>query len=159
MDYLVELNYLGVPARVKRLSESLFYGIREFYKEVNIDIEPGWHLVFLILKEEKEMSMLELSQSLDISKPAITKMIKKMERMEYIVISADSSDSRKKMVKLSEKSRKRLPEFERVWAAGQLSVQALLAGNEYFFEALEKFEQANVDLSFKELAVKNYFSE
>lgn len=159
MDYLAQLNYLGVPARVKRLSEALFYGIREFYKQVNIDIEPGWHLVFLILKEQREMSMFELSQSLDISKPAITKMIKKMKDMQYIEISADSSDSRKKMVRLSEKSRKRLPEFERVWTAGQRSVQALLEGNEYFFEALEKFEQANAELSFKELAIKNYFSE
>lgn len=95
-DYLRELEYLGVTARIKRLSESLFYSIKEYYKYVHIDIEPSWHLVLLILKERGAVSMLELAQALNLSKPAVTKMIKKMQQMNYVTITANTNDSRKK---------------------------------------------------------------
>lgn len=155
-DFLAELKYLGVTARIKRLSESLFYSIKELYKYADIDIEPSWHLVLLILKEEKEISMIELAKALNLSKPAITKMIKKMQEMEYVIITSDSNDSRKKVVKLSEKAKIKLPEFERIWSAGQSAVQELLEDNEHFMEALEKFEKRNLEESFGKRAIKIY---
>lgn len=155
-DFLIKLEYLGVTARIKRLSESLFYSIKELYKYANIDIEPSWHLVLLILKEEKEISMIELAQALNLSKPAITKMIKKMQDMEYVIVTSSAADSRKKMIVLSDKAKDRLPEFERIWSAGQQAVQELLNDNEYFMEALKKFEKENSDQSFSERAIRIY---
>ena len=158
-DFLIKLEYLGVTARIKRLSESLFYSIKELYKYANIDIEPSWHLVLLILKEEKEISMIELAQALNLSKPAITKMIKKMQDMEYVIVTSSAADSRKKIVVLSDKAKDKLPEFGRIWSAGQQAVQELLNDNEYFMEALKKFEKENSDQSFSERAIRIYNNE
>ena len=83
-DFLVELAHLGVTARIRRLGESFLYNIKELYQYANIDIEPSWHLVFLKLEEKKEISMNELSQNLNISKAAITKMIKRMQDKGYV---------------------------------------------------------------------------
>ena len=77
-DYLKTLGHLGVTARIKRLSDTLFYSIRELYRQLGVDMEPSWHLVFLILKQEGKVTMQELSNQLHLSKPAVTKMIKKM---------------------------------------------------------------------------------
>lgn len=155
-DFLKELEYLGVTARIKRLSESLFYSIKELYKYANIEIEPSWHLVILLLKEKKEMSMLEIARALNLSKPAVTKMIKKMQELDYVLITSNSSDSRKKMVQLSEKATRKLPEFERIWKAGQMAVQEILDNNKHFMDALEKFELQNSEQSFGERAIKIY---
>lgn len=54
-DFLVGLEYLGVTARIKRLSDTFFYSIKELYKQLGITIEPSWHLVFLILKDQKNI--------------------------------------------------------------------------------------------------------
>ncbi len=158
-DYLRELEYLGVTARIKRLSESLFYSIKEYYKYVHIDIEPSWHLVLLILKERGAVSMLELAQALNLSKPAVTKMIKKMQQMNYVTITANANDSRKKMIELSKMAKVKMPVFEKVWNAGQLAVQELLKNNEYFMESLEKLEQEYTRLSFDKRAIKIYEHE
>ena len=49
-DFLSEIRYAGLTSRLKRLSDLLLYSTKNFYKSVEIDIEPNWHLVFLLLK-------------------------------------------------------------------------------------------------------------
>lgn len=154
-DFLKELEFLGVTARIKRLSDSLFYNIKELYMAEGIDIEPSWHLVLLILKREEEVSMIELARMLNLSKPAVTKMIKKMQQMDYVTIIPDETDSRKKIISLSEKAKEELPKFERIWDAGQRSVQQILDGNPHFMDALAKFEEMHSEQSFCERAIKN----
>ncbi|MEQ5790741.1 MarR family transcriptional regulator [Muricauda sp. NFXS6] len=154
-DYLKTLEYLGMTARVKRLSDNLFYSIRKLYQEMDIDIEPSWHLVFLILKEQGEVGMLDFANILNLSKPAVTKMIRKMEDMGYVQMGSDPSDSRRKLVSLSSKAEQRLPQFESVWDAGQLAVQQLLETNPHFMGALELLEQQLEEQNFCDRAIKN----
>ncbi len=158
-DFLKELEYLGVTARIKRLSESLFYNIKELYRYADIDIEPSWHLVLLTLKHKNSVTMYELSQILNISKPAITKMIKKMQDMNYVLIYSDSNDSRKKVVELSDKAKKELPRFEQIWSAGQRAVKQILESNPNFMSALDEFELQHDNISFSERAIKNLQDE
>ncbi|MBT33425.1 MAG: hypothetical protein CMO01_27500 [Thalassobius sp.] len=153
-DFLRELEFLGVTARIKRLSDSLFYSIKELYAIEGIDIEPSWHLVFLILKEEEKISMIELARKLNISKPALTKMINKMAQKEYVAIQPDETDNRKKLVCLSEKAHNMLPKFERVWDAGQKAVQQMLEDNAHFMSALKEFEKQHFEKSFKDRVVE-----
>ncbi|RPG37984.1 MAG: MarR family transcriptional regulator [Muricauda sp. TMED12] len=154
-DYLKTLEYLGMTARVKRLSDNLFYSIRKLYQEMDIDIEPSWHLVFLILKEHGEVGMLDFANILNLSKPAVTKMIRKMEDMGYVQMGSDPSDSRRKLVSLSPKAKQRLPQFESVWDAGQLAVRQLLETNPHFMGALELLEQQLEEENFCDRAIKN----
>lgn len=154
-DFLKELAFLGVTARIKRLSESLFYSIKDLYQAQNITIEPSWHLVFLVLKERQQMTMLDLAQVLGLSKPAVTKMIRKMEGQGYVAIRTDRTDHRKKRVVLSAKAQKELPQLERIWEAGQQAVEQMLATNPHFMQALEELEQQQQEESFCDRALKN----
>ena len=45
-DFLGELKYLGITARLKRLSDNISTNIKELYKEKDLDIKPSWHLIF-----------------------------------------------------------------------------------------------------------------
>ena len=153
-DFLKELGYLGVTARIKRLSDALFYSIKELYDQQRIDIEPSWHLVLLALKQNEQVTMLDLSKWLNLSKPAITKMVNKMQRMGYVDFTSDQNDQRKKIVQLSAKAEKELPKLERIWNAGQKTVEQMLENNPLFLEALSDFEKQQTEQSFSERAIK-----
>ena len=149
-DFLRELEYLGITARLKRMSDSLSYSIRELYKFEAVDIEPSWHLVFLYLKKHKTRTMTELSEALHISQPAIVKMINKMKKRGYLEVIKDSQDNRKKQLQLSKKAQNALPKFERIWSAGQQSIKDMLKMNDEFLITLEKFEREIERKNFKD---------
>ncbi len=154
-DFLNELEFLGITARLKRLSDTLSYSIKDLYKTQCMDIEPSWHLVFLLLKKEKEVSLTEIAASLNFSQPAMTKMISRMKKKGYIETSISEKDSRKKLITLSDKAKRELPKFEKIWDAGQKSIQQILAENMEFFVNLEKFENQIQAKSFKDRALEN----
>ncbi len=151
-DFLKELGYLGVTARLKRLSDSLSAGIKELYKDNEVDIEPGWHLVFLFLKERENCSMVEIAGALKLSQPALTKMVNRMIRTGYLEVIQCEADKRKKILKLTPLAKEKFPLFEKIWKSGMNSVKEILIGNDNFFRCLEKFEDNTREKSFNERA-------
>ncbi len=139
-DYLKELGHLGLIARLKRLSDSMLYSIRDLYKLKDFDIEPNWHLVFLILKKHERRTMTQISDSLGLSQPAVVKIINKMKKKGYVEAAGDARDNRKKQLQLSRKAIEELPAFEEVWKAGQATIEGLLKDNETFTSQLENLE-------------------
>jgi len=113
--FLADLGFMGFTARIKRLSERLMLDAKSIYDESTLDIEPNWHLIFLLLKDKKELSVTEIADILGFSHPAIIKITKKMMHKGYLDSMDHPTDNRKKWLRLSEKSILQLPEFEREW--------------------------------------------
>ena len=157
-DFLKDLEYLGVTARIKRLSDSLTANIKELYKDNHVTIEPSWHLIFLILKETDGCSMVEIAEALRLSQPALTKMVNRMKNKGYLKVVKSSIDKRKKILQLTPKAIEQLPLFEKIWSAGINSVKEILADNQKFFSTLEKFEDKVREKSFSERA-KQYLEQ
>lgn len=151
-DYLKELGYLGVTARLKRLSDSFSAGIKELYISAGVDIEPSWHLLLLYLKKNGKSTLTEISGAFKFSQPAANKMISRMAQKGYIVITTDKKDSRKKILRLSQKAVKNMDKFEKIWQAGQDSVKEMLKLNSQFLISLERFELQNELKSFADRA-------
>ncbi|MEO1050995.1 MAG: MarR family winged helix-turn-helix transcriptional regulator [Bacteroidota bacterium] len=122
-DFLKGLGFTGVTARIKRISDNLLYDARMIYEESNLGIEPNWHLVFLLLKEEKQLTVTQIAQRLKFSHPAVIKITKKMKALGYLDSVTDSVDSRKQLLRLTEKSLKALPKFEQEWDRIQTLLQ------------------------------------
>lgn len=154
-DFLKELGHLGITARLKRLSDSISSDIRALYKDQNMDIEPSWHLVFLLLQKYETRTMSEISAAFRMSLPAIFKMISKIEDKGYVEVTRDRQDGRKKQVQLTQKAIDELPKFERIWHAGQKAIQEVLTANREFYDSLEKFEQALQHKDFEKRASEN----
>lgn len=155
-DFLKELGYLGVTARLKRLNDLMSANIKEFYKVNNVDIEPSWHLVFLFLDKVGSCSMLELAEGLHLSQPALTKMIGRMEKRDCLLITRDGQDSRKKILQLSQKAKLDLPLFKSIWQAGQNSIRDILENNQEFMASLDSFEHQVKIKSFKDRALEHF---
>ncbi len=153
-DYLKELGNLGLIARLKRLSDSMLYSIRDVYKMKGFEIEPNWHLVFLSLKKHNTRTMTELSDAFGLSQPALVKIINKMKKKGYLDFIKDVNDSRKTQLRLSQKAKNELPQFEKVWSAGQTSISIMINEDKEFLDKLEDLELQLKQESFKERILK-----
>ncbi len=154
-DFLKELEFLGLTARLKRLSDSLSASIKELYRTNGIDFEPSWHLVLLFLKYRPAAALSEIASSLKLSQPAMTRMINRMVSAGYLEVRRDETDGRKKGVRLSRMARERLPALQRIWAAGEAAVREMLDEKTVFFQHLEALEDKVRRSSFAERAGKH----
>ncbi|WP_420320368.1 MarR family winged helix-turn-helix transcriptional regulator [Flagellimonas sp.] len=149
-DYFKQLHYLGLTARLKRISDNLLYSAKDLYKSLDMDIEPNWHLVFLMFKSKDTLTMTEIADAFKLSQPAIIKMINKMKSKGYLISTRDSDDHRKFLLKLSEKAKKELPNLERIFRAGEKTIKDIIAENESIFDHLTTIESAIAEKDFKQ---------
>lgn len=153
--FLRDLEFLGVTARLKRLSDVLTTNIKDLYLANGVDIEPSWHLVFLFLKQHGSATMTEIATSLQLSQPAMVKMINRMIAKEYLDVVPDDDDGRKKNIRLSARARNHLPVFERIWAAGQESIKDIVDAQTAILTHLEYLEEQIRVKSFKDRAMEH----
>jgi DNA-binding MarR family transcriptional regulator len=144
-DFLQSLKFIGFTARIKRLSDGLLYDAIKVYKNSDVDIEPNWHLVFLLLKEKEKLTVTEIAKELGFSHPAIIKIIKKMRENDYLEAISDEKDHRKTYLQLSKKSINELPKLEENWNQIQSVIKEFV--DEDFLLKLNHMEQQLQELS------------
>lgn len=147
-DFLLELGHIGFTARIKRISDLLIYSAREHYKSINIGIEPNWHLIFLLLKKEDQLTVTEIAHRLQFSHPAVIKIVKKMKESGYLESITDTQDSRKRFIRLSKYAIQKLPVFETEWENIQIVIKELV--DDDFLMRVNLLEQKLNDKSFIE---------
>lgn len=148
-DFLVEMGYTGLTGRLKRLSDAFIYQTRDFYREHESDIEPNWHMIFLLLQKNEKMTVTEIADTLQLSHPAIVKLINKMKKRGYIDSEIDPQDNRKYHLMLSQKAIKKLPVLEQYWIAGEKALEELLGFNTRLLEEIKKLEDRMAEADFK----------
>lgn len=154
-DFLTEIKYAGLTSRLKRLSDEILYNTRDFYKSVGLDIEPNWHLIFLLLEKHGSLTVTEISEELRMSHPACIKIINKMKKKDYITTKTDSEDSRKRLLELSPKAKDQLPSLHKHWDIGMKTVEELVQNNPHIFEAITELEEQIAKKSYKERVLEN----
>ncbi|WP_417361992.1 MarR family winged helix-turn-helix transcriptional regulator [Galbibacter sp.] len=154
-DFLVEMGVSGLTGRLKRLNDLFVYQTKEFYDEYNIDIEPNWHMIFLMLEKHNNLTVSEISESIHISHPAVIKLIGKMKKNGYIESFQDPDDLRKQQLKLSKKAIGKMPQLKKYWEAGEKSLNDLLNESEALLFELEQLENNLQLASFKD-RMKDY---
>ncbi len=91
---------------------------RRLYAELGLDIEPGWHAVFLMLREEdRGLGVSHIARALGIAHPSASALVKQMTERGYLLARDDPADGRRRIVRLSAKAKRALPELDRVWSA------------------------------------------
>ena len=154
-DFLKEIGPAGLHSRLKRLSDDILYSTRDYYKSLELDIEPNWILVFLLLEKNGTTTITEISQYLAMSHPACVKIINAMKKRGYVLASIDQNDSRKQQLELSDKSLELFPFFQKHWEAGIKTTQDLLEDSPHFLEDLAAFEAKIKEGSYKDRTLGN----
>ncbi len=127
-DFTHELGCLGFTMRIKRLSDALIHDGRKMYKELGLDIEPNWYVIFRLLKSNKEMGVTEIADCIKLSHPSVITLTNKMMKAGYLTSKTCEQDSRRRVLGLTQKSYDLMPQLEEIWNAGEQSIIEALEG-------------------------------
>ena len=111
-DFIKSLGLIGYTARIRRLNDSLMNMGKEVYKNLELNIEPNWHLILLLLEIEKELTATEIAHHLHFTHTAIIKIAKRMVDKGYLKSSKSKKDNRKQLYTLSPLAKKELPRIK-----------------------------------------------
>ncbi|WP_435135848.1 MarR family transcriptional regulator [Formosa sp. A9] len=149
-DFLTTLQVEGFTSRLKRLSDVLLYATRDLYKTEGVDIEPNWNLVFRLLQEHDALTITEMSERLQLSHPAVVKIVKKMKKSGYVEAVSDREDKRKQILKLTPKAQRQIKTIEVLWEAQNQVLEQLLAESPHLLEELGHIEKRLNEQDYKQ---------
>ncbi|WP_019669721.1 MarR family winged helix-turn-helix transcriptional regulator [Eudoraea adriatica] len=149
-DFIKELGYKALDNRLKRISDRMSHDTRKFFKEIEIDIEPSWHLVFKLLQENDVITMVEIAEQLGYTHPSMVVMLKKMTAKGYLVSEKDTIDKRKQNIKLAQKSIDLLPELEQIWHSCENAIYKMLDKDLSIIKHLDEIEESLRAIPFNE---------
>ena len=155
-DFIRELGYRALDNRLKRISDRMTHDTRKFFKRIDLDVEPSWHLVFKLLKDHEPLTMVQISERLGYTHPSMVALLKKMTAKGYISSHRDREDKRKQNIVLTEKSCRLLPELERIWAACETAILKLIDHDLAIIQHLDSIEASLQKMPLNELFYNEY---
>ncbi|MCT3944354.1 MarR family transcriptional regulator [Elizabethkingia anophelis] len=154
MDFIKTLGYKALDSRLKRISDRMSHDVRKLYKEIDIDIEPNWYLIFMLLQNRGEISIADIAESLGYTHPSVVVIVKKMSEKDYLHMQKDKDDKRKQLVSLSSKATEILPELELIWQSCESAILKLLSDDLSIFSFLD-----DIDAELKANSFYNRFKQ
>ncbi|MDC9723675.1 MAG: MarR family transcriptional regulator [Urechidicola sp.] len=155
-DFIKKLGYKAFDNRLKRISDRMSHDTRKFFKQIDIDVEPSWHLVFKLLKENDMLTMVEIAEQLGYTHPSMVVMLKKMTTKGYIISERDTVDKRKQNIKLTQKSYKLLPQLEHIWNSCENAIYKMLNEDLSIIKHLDEIEASLKAIPFNERFYDEY---
>ena len=125
-DFLSELGLNAVVTRMKRVSDAMLHDGKRMYKELGMDIEPNWFAVFKLLRSKERMTITEIADAIGLSHPSVISIVNKMIDGGYLEESKSNDDNRKRILSLTPKAKRKMPEFEQVWDAGTAGFKKMM---------------------------------
>ncbi len=126
-DFVADLGLLAFVTRLKRVSDLMLHDGRRLYRQLGMDIEPNWYVVFRLLEHQGPFTVTEIADRVGVAHPSMIQIVNKMIKSGYLEETRVCNDSRKRHLKLTEKAADRLPDFERVWTAGTAGLKRMLS--------------------------------
>jgi ribosomal protein S18 acetylase RimI-like enzyme len=148
-DFLIELGLNAVVTRMKRASDAMLHDGKRMYKELGMDIEPNWFAVFKLLRKHERMTVTEIADAIGLSHPSVISIINKMVDAKYLKESKVKNDSRKRVLSLTSKAKRKMPEFEMVWDAATAGVKRMMYDSD-ILGTLDRLESRIAEKGFKE---------
>lgn len=142
-NVIEELGSLALATRLKNLSERLARDVSQVYKESAFDFEPRWFALVYALKGGEELSVTELSAMLQQTHPAVNQVANVLVEKDLVDERKDSSDQRKRLLRLSEKGSKLVDDMSSLWERiRQANDQLLIESSGDLLSNLDNVESA-----------------
>jgi DNA-binding MarR family transcriptional regulator len=120
----------GLGTQLRHLIELLDGAVAASYAEAGIDYRPRFTPVMRALAEGTPCTVGQIAGAAGITQPAATQTVALMLK-EDLVVTMPGADARQKLVLLSERGRRLLPQLQRCWAATAAAAASLDADMPY----------------------------
>ena len=114
-DRLVALEELALGSRLKRLSDQLMREVTLIYQELGIDFDPYHMPIFKLVSEKKELTISEISKSINVTQPAVTQYVNTLLAKKLVISKIGKYDKRKRKISLTHSGNALLKELKPVW--------------------------------------------
>lgn len=156
-DLIGSLGSLAIASRLKRLSDIIMQAATDVYVHHQIDFEPRCFPLFYFLMQNEEASIMEISEQLKLSHPAIILIAKVLEKKGLIVSAKSKDDGRKRLLKLTKKGHDLVPKLQQVWVQLKtLNTELIEKQPHNFLVALQELEQEWQNLDYLKLYQSKY---
>ncbi len=147
-DLVKELGYANLDTRLKRISDKMSHSLRAMYRELDMDTEPNWYLVLWIVREQPNVSVMEIATRLKFTHQSVITMTNKMISKGYLKSEKEKIDKRKTVFQLTKKAEDNLPLFTKIWKMGKEVTLELLNQNTEIMQHLAQLESNLEEASF-----------
>jgi ribosomal protein S18 acetylase RimI-like enzyme len=142
-DFLNELAELALGSRLKRISEKVMASAAEVYSTFDVAIQPKWFTLLALLDAKGQVTIVEASQALGLSQPALSQFCKQLLAEDLIEVTIGSKDSRQRQLQLSKKGVQSIEKMKPIWSAVEKAAKDLCEeSNNDFYRALLSFEKS-----------------
>jgi DNA-binding MarR family transcriptional regulator len=143
MIFIKQLGEVAFGTRLRLLTDRFFWDGAKIYKSLNVDFEPRWFTMFFLLSKKSPLSITEITAELGYTQPAVTQIANILIKKGLIKIVKHKIDTRKKMLVLSSKGLRLLPDLEPVWKCFEDAIKELFqsTGNDVM-KIIESIENA-----------------
>src|SRR5438477_4428574 len=117
MNFYQDIGFLVFGSRLKRLGNTFINDVNHIYKDHKIPFDASWFPVFYILSRNKEVSIKEISDDLNVSHSAISQLISSLQQKGLIRSVVSKKDARHKAITFTPKGEKLLQKIRPVWNA------------------------------------------
>lgn len=141
-DFLNQLGELALGSRLKRLSDRMMKDAAKVYQSYQHDVQPKWFVLLALLQQQGSVSVVQASQLLGVSQPAVSQFCRELLAKKLINSKAASNDSRKKMLTLTTKGSELVDQMQPMWQAVEQAAALLCeqVGND-FYQSIQRCEQ------------------
>ena len=126
-EHLSSLGALALAARMKRISDAMVQEARGLYRQLDLDVEPNWYLVFLLLEDGAARSVGELATALGFAHPSVLALTGRMVERGLLDATGDPRDGRVTLLRLTARGVKALQQARPVWDASRRGIEGMLA--------------------------------
>lgn len=126
MTGLNDYGGLLMGSRLKRLSEALYAGVDEIYREQGIRLSSRCFPILFLLRDNGALSITDLAGRLGQSHPALSQMSRKLLAEGVVAERTDAKDERRRLLALSKKGQALMERLGPVWKAVEGAVDELM---------------------------------
>jgi len=131
MSVIDDLNELAIGARMKRLYDLFAKDVILIYQDEKLNFEPKYFTLYYLISKKGEIGITDIADELNLTHPGVIHLAKELEGLGYIQSGKSASDSRKRILRLSEKGIDSLDKFQRVWEKILLLNQSLFNNQQH----------------------------
>lgn len=126
MNFYQSVGSLVLGTRFRRLSEYFLNEVNKTYKRLGINFEASWFGVFYLLDTKTEVSIKDISETLEISHSAVSQLVKMLVLKNLVVFENSKNDARKKIIHFTPEGVLLLTQIKPVWDALEKAMNELL---------------------------------
>jgi len=141
MDYFKTVGGLGLGSRLRRLSDTYFGEVKTLYAQRGFEFEPRFFPLFSLLHQSGDTTVTDAATKLKLTHPHISQLCKDMTKQGLLKIKKNPTDSRSRVITLSQKGTDLAASLLPLWADIQRGVDEVIQQSDPdFLSALDRME-------------------